>query len=138
MARKHMVLLVAFSIGGTAPLLASGCVVTTRGAVVVDSPPPRARVEVVQARPGYVWVDGYWANRGGRWVWRGGYWQPERAGYVYVQGRWLNRGGRWHWVEPRWDRGRGQARRGGRARGTMRPVPPRARDRRLNERRDRP
>jgi len=91
----------------TAGSLTGGCVVETRPLVVVDTPPPRPRRRAVMAvRPGFVWVDGYWVNVGGRWAWRDGHWERARAGYVYVQGRWMNRSGRWHWVEPRWERGR--------------------------------
>ena len=103
-------LLMATALGVTAPFLGA-CVVETRGAVVVDSPPPPPRSRaVVHARQGFVWVDGYWTNMNGKWVWRNGYWERDRMGYVYVQGRWMNRGGRWHWVEPRWERGHARAR----------------------------
>jgi hypothetical protein len=106
---------------GTAGLFAGGCIVETRPVVVVDSPPPRPRRHAVMAaRPGFVWVDGFWANIGGRWAWRDGHWERARSGYVYVQGRWLNRAGRWHWVEPRWERGRGHVRGDVRVRGGVR------------------
>ena len=113
MARRTTVrsLLVAIALGGSGTALLGGCVVQTRGTVVVDSPPPRPRRHVVMAaRPGFVWVDGYWANMGGKWVWQDGRWERERSGFVYVQGRWLNRAGRWHWVEPRWERGHARVR----------------------------
>lgn len=112
-------LLIATALGASAPLLAS-CVVETRGAVVVDSPPPRARHVVMGARPGFVWVEGYWAYIDGRWVWQDGHWERERSGYVYVQGRWVNRAGRWHWVEPRWQRGHARVREDVRVRGDVR------------------
>lgn len=113
-------LLVASALGLAVPAV-GGCVVETRGAVVVDSPPPPPRRRVVAARPGFVWVEGYWVNAGGKWVWRDGYWERERHGYVYVQGRWVNRAGRWHWVEPRWERG--HARGNVRVRGDARRRP---------------
>ena len=113
MARRTAVrsLIVAIALGGSGAALLGGCVVQTRGAVVVDSPPPRPRRHVrMPARPGFVWVDGFWANMGGKWVWRDGHWERARSGYVYVPGRWMNRAGRWHWVEPRWDRGHARVR----------------------------
>ena len=122
MVRRTLVrsLLVAAALGMAAASL-GGCVVQTRPAVVVDSPPPRPRRHVVMAeRPGFVWVDGFWANMGGKWVWQDGRWERARSGYVYVQGRWMNRAGRWHWVEPRWDRGHARVRGKVRVRGPMR------------------
>src|SRR5262249_4651004 len=72
-------------------------------------PPPRPRaVRVVprQPGPGYVWVDGYWSARNGRYAWRDGYWA--RPSYpdsywvapYYENGRYCE--GRW----ARWDQGR--------------------------------
>ncbi len=112
MAHRTLVrsLLMAAAFGMPAASL-GGCVVQARGAVVVDSPPPRPRRRAVMAeRAGFVWVEGFWANMGGKWVWQDGHWERARSGYVYVQGRWMNRGGRWHWVEPRWDRGHARVR----------------------------
>jgi hypothetical protein len=124
MARRTLFrsLLVATALGASAPLVA-GCVVETRGAVVVDTPPPRPRRHVVMAaRPGFVWVEGSWAYMGDRWVWQDGHWERERSGYLYVQGRWVNRAGRWHWVEPRWERR--HMREGVRVRGDVRREQP--------------
>lgn len=67
-------------------------------------PPPVMRYEPMPvARPGYVWVQGYWNWNGGGYVWVPGRWLVARAGYVYVQPAWregpngwdLRRGG-WH------------------------------------------
>src|SRR5690606_17026769 len=94
MARRKIArsLLVALALGLAVPVV-GGCVVRARGAVVVDTPPPPPRRVHVDARPGFVWVEGYWVHSGGQWVWRDGYWERERPGYVYVQGRWTKRGG---------------------------------------------
>ena len=86
----------------TATLLgtAGGCVVEARGhvsappppvAVVeveVEEEPPPPRAVVVETRPGFVFVQGRWFRRGGRWEWSDGHWERERAGQVWVAGRW--------------------------------------------------
>jgi hypothetical protein len=122
MARRNLARSLAMAVSlGTAISLLGDCVVATSGeVVVVDTPPPPPRPVQVSARPGFVWVDGYWVHRGDQWVWRDGYWERERPGYLYVQGRWTKRAGRWHWVEPRWDR----ATAGGRARKRGHPARP--------------
>lgn len=104
--RRQVVRCLLLAVGISASAALGGCVVQTRGAVVVDAPPPPPRPVRIVARPGLVWVDGVWVSRGSRWVWRDGYWLRSRPGYVYVQGQWTRRGGRWHWVEPRWQTGR--------------------------------
>ena len=60
--------------------------------------PPAARAEVVPAaRPGYVWVPGYWDyNNGHRYQWMNGHYVRERRGYHYEQSHWVQRNGRWH------------------------------------------
>ncbi len=70
-------------------------------------PPPPApyRVGVVgyAPGPGFVWTNGYWALRGGRWAWAEGawvrpprhravwvapYWEPHRRSYRFHRGYW--------------------------------------------------
>ena len=87
MVRRHLVrpLLLALAVAAAAPL--GACYVQTRGAVVVDAPPPRARRVRVEPRPGYIWVDGFWVSQGGRWAWRDGYWVRSRPNQIYVEGR---------------------------------------------------
>jgi hypothetical protein len=68
-----------------------------RAGVVIGPPPPPPVYGAVgyAPGPGYVWTDGFYDLRGGRWVWVNGHWA--RPPY---------RGGRW--VRPYWDRhGRG-------------------------------
>lgn len=103
MRRSITSLVLSIALGAALPL--GGCVIHGRGAVVVDSEPPPPRYVEVDYRPGYVWIDGYWAYRGATWVWIDGYYERERPGHVHVAGRWVRRSGRWHWVEPRWERG---------------------------------
>ena len=87
-----------------------GCYVSGQAAVVAPAPEPVATVEVeeeppppqpeaVVVRPGQVWIGGHWYRNGGRWVWRAGYYQPERVGYIWAPGRWEVRGRRHVWIE---------------------------------------
>jgi hypothetical protein len=102
----------AMSLGAlvASSFLASGCVVRTRAKVtataepiyVVDEAPPPPREERVEVRTGYVFVRGYWVNRGGQWEWRAGHWERARAGYEWQPAHWERRGHRYHWVEGRW------------------------------------
>lgn len=95
-----------------AALLLPACVVRGSGAAYVSGPvavveveeePPAPRVVVVEQRPGFVWVEGRWLRRGGRWHWQDGHYERVRSGHVWVQGRWERRGNRHVWVEGRWN-----------------------------------
>ena len=97
----------------TATLLgtAGGCVVEARGRVVapapvavveVDEEPPPPRVVVTEVRPGFLFIQGRWYRRGGRWEWSEGHWERERPGQVWVAGRWERRGNKHVWVEGSW------------------------------------
>jgi hypothetical protein len=69
------------------------------------TPPPPLRVEArgFAPEPGFVWVDGFWAVRGGGYVWEPGRWaRPPRARAVWAPGRWDQRGGRYYYREGRW------------------------------------
>ena len=70
--------------------------------------PPAPRYErVPRARPGYVWVPGYWnwnAQRH-RHQWVAGTWVRERQGYYYNEPRWVERDGRWMLNRGAWARG---------------------------------
>jgi hypothetical protein len=70
--------------------------------VQVDEAPPAPQYEAVAVRPGFVWIGGHWFRRGGRWEWRGGYFEPERDGYSWAPGRWEIRGNRHVWIEGGW------------------------------------
>lgn len=67
--------------------------------VVVGPPPPAPYVGPVGYAPGqsFVWIDGFYDLRGGRWVWVNGYWRrPPRPGAVWVKPYWERRDER-HW-----------------------------------------
>ena len=96
---------------------ASGCFVEARGRVVgppppvvavdveVEEEPPPPRTVVVETRPGFVFIEGRWFRRHGRWEWNDGHWERERAGYYWVPGRWDRRGRHHVWVEGSWRSG---------------------------------
>ncbi|KDP83537.1 MULTISPECIES: YXWGXW repeat-containing protein [Cupriavidus] len=67
------------------------------GPYMHPAPPPPRYEPRPAARPGQAWVPGHWTANGGRYDWRGGYWQHARPGQRYVPERWVQspRGG---WV----------------------------------------
>ena len=90
-------------LGLALPVVLSGCYVHGRGTVAyayTDPPPPR--YTYVEARPGYVWVDGYWYWQNSNWAWRNGYYAAERPGYYWVQGTYVQR----RYRPGYWSRGR--------------------------------
>jgi len=82
-----------------------GCAVHGGYVYEAEESPPPEREEVVEARPGYVWVRGNWFWTDGHWDWRRGHYEAERRGYVWHQGAWERRGNRYHWVDGRWEEG---------------------------------
>src|SRR5512134_2177519 len=82
----------------------SACMTKGRGEVVyfadVDPPPPRTAV--VEARPGYVWIEGYWFRDRNQWTWIDGRYEAERPSHRYQQGRWHKADNRWLWNPGRW------------------------------------
>ena len=87
---------------------AIGCVATVSGEaggeVIVDDPPP-PREEVVETRPGFLFIQGHWYRAGGRWEWQAGHWERERANQHWTAGRWERRGKGNVWVEGHWEGG---------------------------------
>lgn len=72
--------------------------------VIVMAPPPPRR-EVVRVRPSsrHVWLPGYWAWRGNRYVWIAGHYAlPPRGHRTWVEPRWERRGGVYIFIEGRW------------------------------------
>ena len=71
--------------------------------IQIAPPPPRREVVVVRPSPRHVWVEGYWAWRGGRHVWVNGRWElPPHNRTVWVQPRWEHRNGNYVFIEGFW------------------------------------
>lgn len=51
---------------------------------------------------GYVWVDGDWYWRGGRYVYRNGYWARPHGARVWVGGSWYRHGNGYRWRRGYW------------------------------------
>jgi len=52
-------------------------------------PPPRYGIVGGAPGPGYVWTEGFWDLRGGRWEWSQGRWmRPPRGRTVWVPSEW--------------------------------------------------
>jgi hypothetical protein len=70
-----------------------------------DEPPP-PRVEVVEPRPGYVWMGGHHAYRGHGYVWVPGRHERERRGWEWRDGAWERHEDHYDWHRGGWRRGR--------------------------------
>ncbi len=70
--------------------------------VAWNDPPPPPPIEQVQPRPGWVWVEGGYEWRRGRYRRIPGHWEPERAGRRWQNGRWLWRGDHYEWIPGFW------------------------------------
>jgi hypothetical protein len=92
-------LLAAFALGG--------CGHGYVGAYV-GPPPPQPYVVGpvgVGPGPGYLWNDGFWDLRGGKWAWSNGHWaRPPHSGYHWEAPRWEHRGNRYHFRRGHWHR----------------------------------
>jgi hypothetical protein len=66
--------------------------------VVVDSPPPSAKIEKVPADPGHgcAWLDGYWEWTSDTWVWTPGAWVLAEEGchFALPEAVWVPSAGR--------------------------------------------
>ena len=69
----------------------------------IAPPPPRHEV-VHEARPGRVWIPGFWYWEGHRHLWSDGHWEKARRGQMWVPARWEDRGEYHHFEPGRWER----------------------------------
>ena len=85
-------------------LALSACVADAE--VVVRTPPPPERVEVVAAAPypGAVWIRGHWRWNGAAYVWIGGHWERPRVGWAWVPHHYAPYGRHWRYVPGHWRR----------------------------------
>ena len=82
----------------------AGCGGGYRYSYVSYGPPaPRYGVVGVAPGPGFVWVDGYWGWRGGRYEWVAGRWaRPPRPGAVWVRPEWRQEPHGWRFHDGHW------------------------------------
>ena len=53
--------------------------------------------------PGFVWADGFWDLRGGRWLWVGGAWRrPPHGHAVWVRPYWEQHARSWRFRKGYW------------------------------------
>jgi hypothetical protein len=78
---------------GSFALAACGGGYYNSGFVAPPPPAPYAVAAGYAPGPGYVWTDGFWDLRGGRWVWADGAWlRPPRHRAVWVRPYWEQHG----------------------------------------------
>jgi hypothetical protein len=98
---KKLLLLGVASLG----TILTGCAAGNGYAAVRFGPPPPPRYGAMGFAPGagFVWTDGYWDQRGGRWVWVNGRWlRPPRGRAVWVPGTWHQERNRWRFERGHW------------------------------------
>jgi hypothetical protein len=79
------------------------CVASVGYEYDADVEPPPAQAEVIEERPGSVFIHGDWYRHDGRWEWRPGRYEAVRSGLRYRDGGWARAGNRWHYNEGRWE-----------------------------------
>ena len=114
MMRRSLFTALAAAAVATPALIAPGMVSPAAAQVdfnlVINSPPPPPRYEVVPApRAGYVWAPGYWRWENQRHVWAPGHWMAERRGYHWVPDRWAQTDRGWRHSPGYWDRQQARA-----------------------------
>jgi hypothetical protein len=84
----------------------AGCASHVYVSAYAPGPPPRPYVVGAVGYapgPGYVWADGFWDLRGGRWEWSQGYWaHPPHAHAYWTPAHWTQTNHGWRRVEGRW------------------------------------
>ncbi len=103
--------------------------------VAWNDPPPPPPMERVRGRPGWVWVEGGFEWRHGRYRRLPGHWERERPGRQWHSGRWDWRGDHYEWVPGAWVEGQPYVAPPQMVRNEPPPPPPRRRRRRLPRRR---
>jgi hypothetical protein len=99
--KKGRFFVLALMAGG----LFAGCAGQYSYGYVSYGPPPPVAYGVVGVAPGpgFVWIEGYHAWQGGRYVWVPGRWvRPPRPGAVWVRPEWRREGRGWRFHEGRW------------------------------------
>jgi len=77
------------------------------GVSINVAPPAQRYEAVPAPRRGYDWTPGYWnwSPHRHRHNWVAGSWVRSRPGYIYAQPTWVDRGGRWEQQRGAWARG---------------------------------
>jgi hypothetical protein len=70
--------------------------------VAFNEPPPPPPIEQVSPRPGWVWVEGGYEWRHGRYRPLPGHWERERTDRRWRTGRWYWRGNHYEWIPGGW------------------------------------
>lgn len=68
---------------------------------VSTRPEPPYYVRSVSPGVDYVWIDGNWVVRGGRYHWREGHWRRP-GNRIWVTGSWQSRNNGWYWRRGHW------------------------------------
>lgn len=101
---KHTLLaaVVAASLGS----MAAPAAAVPAGVTVRIGPPTMRDEALPTPRRGYDWTPGYWNwdHRHNRHHWVAGTWVRSRPGYVYAQPMWVERGNRWELQRGAWGR----------------------------------
>lgn len=72
--------------------------------IVLGSPPPPPRVEIVPPmRVGYAWAPGYWRWEHDHHIWAPGHYIEARRGEHWVADRWSQHRDGWHHDAGHWD-----------------------------------
>ena len=98
--------LLAALVAATLGAVVTPLVAAPAGVSIQIGPPQERHEAVPGPRRGYDWTPGYWnwsPNRQ-RHHWVRGSWVRSRPGYVYAQPTWVDRGGRWEQQRGAWGR----------------------------------